>query len=359
MPCVFPVLAIKALAITRISGASHGHIRREALGYTAGVLSAMLALGLILIALRAIGDDFGWGFQFQSPIFVTLIAWLILAIGLNLAGLFEISGWSNFGRHLAHRGSFFTGLLAVIVATPCTAPFMGGAIAAALAAPLIAALGIFLFLGLGLAAPFLLLALIPALARALPRPGAWMLILQRVLSLPMFATFLWLAWVMLRESGSTGLLLLSLGALAIALALTAKKLRPAAILAALTLPFLHTTQAEPALSLPNAEPYNQARLATLRAQNIPTFVDLTASWCVTCLVNDRTTLTTAAVQSAFATHHIQTLVGDWTNRDPAITTLLESNNRDGVPLYIYYPAHAAPVTLPQILTPDIVLKALN
>jgi hypothetical protein len=358
MPCVFPVLAMKALTLTRFGGAAGGHIRREALGYTAGVLTAMLALGAGLIGLRDLGGDFGWGFQFQSPVFVALVAWLILAVGLNLAGLFEVSLHSRFARELAHRGSFFTGLLAVITATPCTAPFMGGAIAAALAAPLPAAFGIFIFLGIGLASPFLLFALIPALARALPRPGHWMLVLQRVLSLPMFATFLWLGWVMTREAGGAGVLLFALGTAVLALALTMRRLRPAAILALLTLPFLHGSQAA-SLRLANAEPYSPERLAQLRAAGMPTFIDLTAAWCVTCLVNERTTLASATVQSSFAAHHVHTLVGDWTNRDPDITRLLQDNNRAGVPLYLYYPAKAAPVMLPQILTPQIVLNAIG
>jgi thiol:disulfide interchange protein DsbD len=357
MPCVFPVLAMKAFAIARYSGAGLAHIRREALGYTAGVLTAMLAMGLILITLRALGGDFGWGFQFQSPVFVALVAWLILALGLNLAGLFEFSLPQTV--HFHYRGSFFTGLLAVITATPCTAPFMGGAIAAALAASLPAALGIFLFLGIGLAAPFLVLAIIPALASRLPRPGAWMLLLQRALCLPMFATFIWLAWVMLREGGSSALLLLCLGAAVIGVALSFKHLRPTAILALLIIPFLHTTEAASTLSLPNAEPYTAARLASLRAAKTPVFIDLTAAWCITCVVNEHSTLTAAAVQSAFANHHIKTLVGDWTNRDPAITQLLQSRNRDGVPLYLYFPPNAAPTTLPPILTPKIVLDTIQ
>ena len=357
MPCVFPVLAMKAFAITRFSGTGIAHIRREALGYTAGVLAAMLAIGMILMLLRALGGDFGWGFQFQSPVFVALVAWLILALGLNLAGLLEFSLPPRF--HVHYRGSFFTGLLAVITATPCTAPFMGGAVAAALAASLPAAIGIFLFLGIGLAAPFLVLAILPQLASKLPRPGAWMLRLQRALSLPMFATFVWLAWVMLHEAGPSALLLLCLGSAAIGGALAVKPLRPAAVLALLTLPFLHTTGAAASLSLPNAEPYTAARLAALRAAKTPVFVDLTAAWCVTCLVNEHSTLTTAAVQSAFAARHIKTLVGDWTNRDPAITQLLQSSNRDGVPFYLYYPANSGPIILPQILTPQIVLKSIE
>jgi thiol:disulfide interchange protein len=356
---VFPVLAMKVLTLTRFSSATLGHIRREALGYTAGVLAAMLVLGFVLIGLRTAGGELGWGFQFQSPVFVALIGWLILALGLNLAGLFEISLHPRFALHTAQRGSFFAGLLAVVIATPCTAPFMGGAVAAALSAQLPAAFGIFLFLGLGLAAPFLLFAFFPALARALPRPGKWMVIVQRVLSIPMLATFLWLAWVLFHEAGTAGLSLFLIGAAILAVALAVKTLRPAALAALLILPFLQGAKATASLSLPNAEPYSADRLTQLRAANTPIFIDLTAAWCVTCLVNERTTLANAQVQSGFAQHHVHTLVGDWTNRDPEITLLLQQNNRDGVPLYLYYPAGTAPVMLPQILTPQIVLNTIE
>jgi thiol:disulfide interchange protein DsbD len=320
MPCVFPILALKALAIIRAGGQHHREIRREAFAYTAGILTAFILIGGTLISLRTLGDQIGWGFQLQSPIFIAAMAFLLLAIALNLAGLFKINAFQNIGNSLAARGSFFTGLLAVIVATPCTAPFMGGAIAAALAAPLPAAFGIFLLLGLGLAAPFLVIALIPATARILPRPGAWMILLQRALSLPMFATFLWLAWVF-------------------------------------------TTQLNPRsspLTLPNAQPFSQSLLSQYRAARQPVFIDMTAAWCITCLVNEHSALENPAVQSAFTAAHIKTLVGDWTNRNTEISTFLEANHRDGVPLYLYYPAGAAtPVTLPQILDVQIVLDAIH
>ncbi len=317
MPCVFPILAMKALAILRLGGEAKAKIRHEALGYTGGVLTAFTVIGFILIGLRALGQQIGWGFQLQSPVFIAAMALLILAIALNLAGVFKISGLQNIGNALTIRSSFFTGLLAVAVATPCTAPFMGGAIAAALAAPLAVAFGIFIALGLGLAAPFLGIALIPNAASWLPRPGTWMLTLQRVLSLPMFATFIWLAWVFVTQVSAS---------------------------------------AAP-LTLPNAEPFSQARLAQYRATNTPVFVDLTAAWCVTCLVNEHSSLETPQVQAAFAAAHIKTLVGDWTNRNPDISAYLETNHRDGVPLYVFYPAHGGPIILPQILTPQSVLGA--
>jgi len=318
MPCVFPILAIKALAIARLGGHASPKVRREALSYAAGVLSAFLVLGIVLLLFRAAGAEIGWGFQFQSPIFVAVIAAIILAVALNLAGVFEISGLANFGNVLAQRGSFFTGLLAVVAATPCTAPFMGGAVAAALAAPPATALGIFCALGLGLAAPVLVLAIIPAIAGIFPRPGRWMLFLQRALCIPMFATFLWLGWVLIHE----------------------------------------TATAAP-LTLPGAEPFSESRLASLRAAGQPVFVDMTAAWCVTCLVNERASLTAPEVQSAFTAAHIHVLVGDWTNRDPAITAYLQSNHRDGVPLYVFYPALGPPKILPQILTPTLVTAAIT
>jgi thiol:disulfide interchange protein DsbD len=359
MPCVFPILAMKALAIIRLGGQAHAKIRREAIAYTAGILTAFLAMAAILITLRSAGIQAGWGFQFQSPIFVACIAWLIFGAGLSLAGLFEITGISNIGARIAAQNSFFTGLLAVIVATPCTAPFMGAAVAAALAAPPLTALTIFLALGLGLAAPFLLLALIPALAKTLPRPGSWMILLQRALAIPMFATAAWLAWVLKFQAGLTGLLLLALGAATLTAAATTPRLRPAALAALLLLPFFRTTQTGATLTLPGAEPFSESRLAALKTANQPILIDMTAAWCVTCLVNDRTTLDSPEVQAALKSHHVKLLVGDWTNRSAAITGYLAENHRDGVPLYVYVAPNAPPKILPQILTPDIVEDALG
>jgi thiol:disulfide interchange protein DsbD len=355
MPCVFPILAMKAFALARLGGAAPGHIRREALGYGAGVLASMLALGGLLLALRAAGQASFWGFQFHAPVFVALAGWIIFAAGLSLAGLFHVSA-PGFLRHIPAQHSFLTGLLAVLVATPCTAPFMGTAIAAALTLPDLPALGIFAALGLGLALPVLLLAFIPQLAAWLPRPGAWMLWLQRALALPMFATFVWLAWVLFRQSGGAGLTLLLLGALLLAMAL---RLKPIAALAVLALlPLLPTAPAAAALSLPNAQPYTAERLAALRAAHQPVFIDLTAAWCVTCLINETTTLATPAVQRAFAAHHVTLLLGDWTSRDPAITALLTAYHRAGVPLYLYYAPGAPVVVLPQLLTPGRVIATL-
>jgi len=355
MPCVFPILAMKACGFARLGGAAHGHIRREALGYGAGVMVSMLVLAGLLIVLRAAGGMAFWGFQFQSPVFVALAAWVIFAAALNLAGLFRFAP-PGFIRHVPAQNSFFTGLLAVLVATPCTAPFMAPAVAAALALPAGPALEIFACLGLGLAAPILLLAFLPQLAARLPRPGGWMIWLQRILALPMLGTFAWLAWVLLRQAGAQGLWLLLLGAGFLLLALWRRPVAAFAVL--LLLPFLHVASSA-ALTLPGAAPYSAARLEVLRAQNRPVFIDLTAAWCVTCLVNEHSTLLAPEVQATFAAHNVALLVGDWTDRDPAITALLAANGRAGVPLYLYYPPGAAAEILPQILAPGLVEKVIT
>lgn len=357
MPCVFPILAMKACAFARLGGAAHGHVRREALGYSAGVLVSMLALATLLLGLRAAGLSVFWGFQFQSPVFVMLAAWVIFAAAMNLAGLFQISPPGFIGRIPAQH-SFMTGLLAVLVATPCTAPFMAPAVAAALALPPFAALEIFAALGLGLAAPILLLAVIPQLAAKLPRPGAWMLWLQRVLAVPMLSTFAWLAWVLFRQSGEAGLFLVLVGAVFLTLALWRKPILAIAVIA--LLPFLRADPATAMLTLPGAVPYSAQTLAALRAQSRPVFIDLTAAWCVTCLVNEHSTLLAPRVQAIFAAQHVALLVGDWTDRDPAITALLIDNHRAGVPLYLYYPPSAAtPLILPQILSPGVVIDTVS
>ena len=356
MPCVFPVLAMKAVAFARMGGAGRGHVRREALGYTAGVLVSMATLGGVLLGLRAAGVAAFWGFQFQSPIFVALAGWVILAAGLSLMGLFHLSMPGFIGR-LPAQHSFFTGLLAVVVATPCTAPFMSAAIAAALALPPLPAMGLFLALGLGLALPVLLLAAVPQLASGLPRPGRWMAVAQKILAIPMFVTFLWLAWVLFRQAGASAVALLMLGGMALGVALPRRPVF--ALLVLVLLPFFHAVPARPALTLPGAEPYSAARLASLRASDRPVFIDLTAAWCITCQVNERTALTTAPVQTLFKARNVAILVGDWTDRNPAITALLSAYHRAGVPLYLYYPPGGAARILPQILTPGIVEHTLS
>ena len=404
MPCVFPVLAMKAMSLARLSGAALGEVRAHALSYTAGVMVAFGALGGALLALRAAGGAAGWGFQFQSPAFVAAMAWVLFGVGLNLSGVFHVGGrLAGAGQGLAsrggHAGSFATGALAVLVATPCTAPFMGAAIAAALAMPAALTLLVFLAMGLGLAAPYALLALLPGAARLLPRPGAWMDVLRGVLAFPMYAAAAWLVWVVSQQSGPDGvlaalggLLLTGFAAWSYGLAQSSGRRwlgRGAALaaiaMAAALLPALGTSSAAalpalaaapglntPGLNTPGldtpglktspegAEPWSSARLASLRAENRPVFVNMTAAWCVSCLVNERLALSPAAVRGAFAARGVAYLKGDWTRGDPAITAYLREHGRDGVPLYVFYPAGSgAPRVLPQILTEAAVLQQLN
>ncbi|GGC17127.1 thiol:disulfide interchange protein DsbD [Oxalicibacterium flavum] len=380
MPCVFPVLAIKAAAVAGMSGSDRRAVRLSGLFYTLGVLTAFLALALALLAVRAGGTAVGWGFQFQSPLFVTAMCWLMLAIGLNLSGVFEIgASLAGRGQHLAtrqgHAGSFFTGLLAVVVATPCTAPFMGAAIGSALAAPALYSLVVFILMGLGLALPFLLLGLFPALAQRLPRPGVWMLRLRQAMAFPMYATAAWLLWVLVQQAGEPGLRVALAGAVLVGLVAwlaglgqhggwrawwpRGLALAGLVVLLGLTL-VLPAQQAEVAsagVKAADAEPYSAERLAALRAEGKPVFVNMTAAWCITCLVNERTTLSSGVVQQAMKEHGVVYMKGDWTNRDPAITAFLHSFQRDGLPFYAFYPAGAEPLVLPPVLTQSIVTDA--
>jgi thiol:disulfide interchange protein DsbD len=373
MPCVFPVLAMKAMALARMGGADRRTIRDEALSYTAGVVVAFVALGGGLVALRAAGQSVGWGFQLQSPVFVTVIAWLLFATGLNLSGVFAVGErFAGTGQSLAtrrgHAGSFFTGLLAVVVATPCTASFMGAAMAGALAAPAPVATLVFAVMGLGLALPYACVALAPGLARLLPRPGAWMITLRQILAFPMYGAAAWLVWVTSQQAGPSGVLTAMAGLVAVGFAAWAlgasqtsagrwrvwgRAASAAAILlAAASLWPGGGSSAEP------SEPFSAARLAELRNQGRPVFVNMTAAWCISCLVNERLALSPQAVQRAFTQDHVAYLKGDWTRQDPAISSFLRDHGRDGVPLYVYYAPGRPPAILPQLLTEGTVLQQL-
>jgi thiol:disulfide interchange protein DsbD len=378
MPCVFPILAMKAMALARLSGAAQGAVRAHAASYTAGVVLSFLALGGLLVALRAAGGVAGWGFQFTSPAFVAGMAWLMLAVGLNLSGVFAIGGPVAAGGSLAarggHAGSFFTGALAVLVATPCTAPFMAAAIGAALAMGTAEALTVFAFLGLGMALPYALLGVAPGLARLLPRPGLWMERLKQGLAFPMYAAAAWLVWVLAEQAGPSAVLMVLAGGVLIGFGAWAWGLAQGsggrfgrlagAVAVAGALALLPLVQgAAPAAARAadaGSEPWSEARVAALRAEGRPVFVNLTAAWCITCKVNERVALQTEAVRRIFAERDIAYLVGDWTRGDAAITALLRAHQREGVPLYLFYPARGgAPVVLPQILTEGIVLQAIT
>lgn len=382
MPCVFPVLSIKVLSLLNHSRMGYRQRHIHGLAYTAGVLACFLVFAAIVLAFKAGGAELGWGFQFQSPLFVLLLAYLMFAVGLSQSGLLtfgaSLSRLGAYGGNDGYGMSFLAGGLAAVVATPCTAPFMGAALGFAVSQPAPVLLAIFLALGLGLALPYLLLCYWPALLRFLPRPGPWMERLKQALAFPMYATAIWLVWVLAQQAGADavaaalgGMLLIAFG---IWLFTTSGKkwrainfsLAAAALVAAFAIGLYFTKDA----AAPNQtavaanaryESFTPTRLEELRAQNRPVFVNLTAAWCITCLVNERVALERANVISAFEAANVAYLKGDWTHRDPAITAMLAKFGRNGVPLYVFYPADstAQPVVLPQILTPEIVLREIG
>ncbi|MBA4286283.1 MAG: hypothetical protein C0434_12200 [Xanthomonadaceae bacterium] len=376
MPCVFPVLSIKAMSLVDARGATLAKQRSHALAYTAGVLLSFLGLSGLLIALRSSGAAIGWGFQLQHPGFVAALAYLFFAMGLSLSGVVEFgTRLMGVGQSLAsaegYRGSFFTGVLAVAVASPCTAPFMGTALGYALSQPAYVALTVFAALGLGLALPFLAIGFVPALAKALPRPGKWMENFKQFMAFPLYLTTVWLLWVLGGLTDRNGMTLALLGLTLIAFALWlwnrsggfATVLKIAAIggaLALLASPLMAKQVAGPGTAVAGAahEPYSDARLAELRAEGRTVFVDFTADWCITCKVNERVALASSDVRKAFAERKVAWLVGDWTREDPLITRTLERFGRNGVPLYLVYNGNAEAAVLPQLLTPSIVIGAL-
>jgi thiol:disulfide interchange protein len=361
MPCVFPILSLKALSLARAGGSARA-ARAEGLAYTGGIVLVCLGLGAALLALRAGGAPAGWAFQLQDPRVALFLLLLIGALTLNLAGLFELPTFGA-GDSLAGRGgatgAFWTGALAAFVATPCTGPFMGAALGAALVLPVAAGLAVFAGLGLGLALPFLALGFVPALRRRLPRPGAWMNRLRRILAVPMGLTALWLAWLLWREAGAKALLVGAAALLLLALAvwwggrhrgrLAALPALAVTAAALLVVPATPVARVEAAGTL-GAEPFSAARLAALRAGKRPVFVYFTADWCLTCKVNEKAVLERAEVADVFRKRKVAVLVGDWTRGDPEIGRFLESQGRSGVPLYLWYPPGKDAQVLPQILT---------
>jgi DsbC/DsbD-like thiol-disulfide interchange protein/cytochrome c biogenesis protein CcdA len=371
MPCVFPILSLKALSLARANGGER-EARREALAYAAGVISVCLALGAIILGLRAGGATIGWAFQLQDPRVVVVLLLLAVAISLNLSGLFEVpmprwaGGGGGGGKGTV--GAFATGALAAFVATPCSGPFMGAALGAALVLPVPAALAVFGGLGLGLALPFLLLGFVPALRRRMPKPGAWMGRLRRILSVPMWLTALALAWILGRQAGVEGMTLGLAAALLAALGLWigGRRQMKGLALGWAMLPVVASLGAVvlvrpvPAGAVAAAgDAFSEARLAALRAEGRPVFAYFTADWCLTCKVNERAAIERSGVQAAFARNKVAVLVGDWTDGDPVLGRFIERHNRAGVPLYLYYaPGAADPEVLPQVLTPAM-LEALG
>ena len=387
MPCVFPILAMKAASL---AGSAHDarQARRDGLGFTAGVLVTFMLLAGALLLLRAGGEAIGWGFQLQSPGVIAALSLLMLAVGLNLSGVFHMgaslqgAGSGPLSRLPGSVGAFFTGVLAVVVAAPCTAPFMAFALGAALLMPAAMALAVFLMLGLGLALPYLVVSLSPGLLRRLPRPGPWMDRLKSLLAFPMYGAGLWLVWVFSRQVSGAGLALLLAGNLLLAMGLYLWGLRqqaraeerPAVLASATAVLSLFAATAltgvaamEPASAVSTesatilpSQPWSASAVAAAQAEGRPVLVNFTADWCVTCKINERTSLSSARVAEAMTVSNALYLVGDWTSRDDAITRELERHGRSGVPLYLVFrPGQPEPEILPQLLTEGVVIDALK
>jgi thiol:disulfide interchange protein/DsbC/DsbD-like thiol-disulfide interchange protein len=381
MPCVFPILSMKALALAKHG---RGYARAHGLAYAGGVMVCFVSIAAVLIALRAGGAQIGWGFQLQSPVVVAVLADVMFLLGLSMVGVFTVgSGVMGVGSGLTNNegltGSFFTGVLATLVATPCTAPFMGAAVGYALLQPWPAALAVFLCLGFGMALPFLLLTFFDALLRRLPRPGPWMERLKQVLAFPLFASAVWLVWVLAIQAGPNAMAI-ALGMMVVlgfcswlyGLGLEGRarwftRLAVVAAAAAIVAPLpslLHAPAPKAASSAglsasSEPTPYSATGLTEARAANRPVLVNMTAAWCITCLANETTSLSRERVKDAMAQKGVAYLKGDWTNQDAGITAVLQQYHRDGVPLYLLYrPGEAEPQLLPQLLSEKIVLDAL-
>jgi thiol:disulfide interchange protein DsbD len=390
MPCVFPVVSLKILSFMQQSGDEPRRVRLHGLAFAGGVLLAFWMLAGLLLALRAAGEEIGWGFQLQSPPFVAAMAFLLFGLGLSLAGVMDIgTSLTRIGGAAARTGyrtSVLNGMLATVVATPCTAPFMGAAVGFAVTQSATAALLIFTALGAGMAAPYVALSLWPALLRFLPRPGNWMVRFKQLMAFPLFATVAWLVWVFGHQTGVDGILRLLLGltlvgaaawvwgswATLVASTRTRVTARTVAV-ALLASGFLLSVGAEPVSSTVNTagalqsgsgvqwEPWSEARVAELRAEGRPVFIDFTAAWCLTCKVNERVAFSSAEVRKIVGERKIAMLKADWTNRDAAITRALGSFGRSGVPLYVLYEADpsASPRLLPEILSPGILIESFS
>ena len=384
MPCVFPILSMKAMALTR---RGPGHARAHGLAYAAGVMVCFVVVAGVLIALRAGGAKIGWGFQLQSPIVVAVLAYTMFLLGLSMSGVFTLgNSVAGVGSGLAAKegltGSFFTGVLATVVATPCTAPFMGAAIGYALIQPWPFALTVFLALGFGMALPFVALTFYDPLLKRLPRPGAWMDRLKHVLAFPLYGSAVWLVWVLAIQAGPDAVAAALGGMVVVAFAVwfygqkfegpVWRRVSQAAVAASLIVAALAlkgpVTRPAPTsvvggttmASADGPSPYSEVSLSELRAEGRPVFVNMTAAWCITCLANERTSLGRASVKDAMKAKNVAYLKGDWTNQDATITAVLQKHGRDGVPLYLLFvPGQEAPQVLPQLLTENIVLNALK
>lgn len=381
MPCVFPVISLKAMGLLRHQGQQH-EARREGVGFLLGVLVSMLLLAGILLLARAGGAAVGWGVQLQSPLVIAVLALIILAAALNLLGVFEVGlSFQRVGEINAGKGAFIrsalTGALAIVIATPCSAPFMASAVGYALTRPPAEALAIFFSLALGFAAPFTLLSLFPALAKILPRPGALMAVLKRALAFPMLAAWAWLVWVLAQQAGTTALGTLLACSVAAGFAawlygiaqqrhIEGKRYRPVAAVAVVLMVSL-LAPLPTVMRVDRGDQYADVAKITWTPQKVqetrghgkPIFVDFTASWCITCQVNERTSLSTPAVKQALARTDTWYMVADSTKFNPDVEDALSQFGQGGLPLYVVYPADGGqPEVLPQVLTPTIIINAL-
>jgi thiol:disulfide interchange protein DsbD len=382
MPCVFPVLFLKGLALVNSGNEERHKLRAHGLVYAVGILVSFWVLVAVLLGLRAAGSTLGWGFQFQSPVFLALMAGLLFFLGLSLAGQFEIgltltSAGGSLAAKQGYAGSFFTGILAVVVATPCTAPFMGAAIGYALAQPAAVTFAVFTALALGLAAPYVALTLQPAWTRILPRPGVWMEVLRQAVSVPIFATVIWLAWVLARAYGAGMLAALLANFLLLAIAGWFLGRWPArrwatAVASLVVLGVVAVSVLAPGRLVVASEasdppemrgvwqPWSEAAVSRSLAAGQPVFVDFTASWCLSCQVNEKVALSRPDVEQAFQAKNVVLMRADWTRHDEAITQTLTALGRSGVPAYaLYVPGETSPRLLPEVLTPGIVTDALE
>jgi thiol:disulfide interchange protein len=396
MPCVFPVLSVKILGFAEEAGNERAMRRHGAL-FGAGVLVSMWGLAGGLLALRAAGSQIGWGFQLQSPVFIALMTMLFFGIGLNLLGAFEVgTTLMNWGGRMqtatsssGNVGAFLTGVLATVVATPCTAPFMGAALGVALTLSTVGALFIFTALGMGMATPYVVLSMTPALLDRLPEPGAWMETLKQAFSFPMFATAIWLVWVFGQQTSNGGVAFLLAGLLLLGVAawivhrwsapqlsrtamFVTRGLAGAALVGGIAIAIIGadsapvedastaSTETDASSTGQTWKSYSPETIESLRAEGRPVFVDFTAAWCLTCQVNKRRVLTTETVQKAFDEKNVALVRADWTNRDPEITQALESHGRSGVPVYVFYDGDGSePKLLPEVLTEDVILNTLD
>jgi thiol:disulfide interchange protein DsbD len=371
MPCVLPVLSIKVMQLARHPNSPQA--RLESSAYLAGVILSFVTVAAIMLALRTTGTAVGWGFQLQNPWFIAGLVYVFFVLALSMAGVLQFGHrWMGMGQSLTGKGgisgAFFTGVLAVVVASPCTAPFMSAALGFAITQPNAVALLIFAVLGLGMALPVTLVSFIPAASKLLPKPGMWMEKLKQLFAFPLFGTAIWLLWVFGKQTSTQGMALLLAGCLCIAFAIwcfqgsrfISKVIAIAALFLAALLP-LSTQWSKTTATEQNHTPYSAQALQQLRSQGKPVFVDLTADWCITCIANEKSTLETAVIQQAFADAGIVYMVGDWTDYNPEITALLTQYQRSGIPLYLLYPANPdlPAMILPQILTPSLVLDYIE